>query len=86
MDRSRPSTIIRARQLCHSYGQGELRRQVLQSIDLTIAAGDLNQELTVQQLAFEFAALSSIYQHSNTSLMPTSCMSASSARVRRHSR
>ncbi|MFZ4803159.1 MAG: ATP-binding cassette domain-containing protein [Synechococcus lacustris] len=41
MDRSRPSTIIRARQLCHSYGQGELRRQVLQSIDLTIAAGEV---------------------------------------------
>ena len=46
----------------------------------------LNQELAVHQLVFEFAGLSSIYQHSNISLMPTSCMSASSARVRRHSR
>ena len=41
MDRPRPNTIIKARQLCHSYGQGELRRQVLQSIDLTISAGEV---------------------------------------------
>ena len=41
MDVPRQSTIIRAHQLCHSYGQGELRRQVLQSIDLTISAGEV---------------------------------------------
>jgi len=41
MDSSSQSTIIRAHKLCHSYGQGDLRRQVLQSIDLTISAGEV---------------------------------------------
>jgi len=41
MDCPRQSTIIRAHQLCHSYGQGQLRRQVLQSINLTICAGEV---------------------------------------------